>query len=209
MIRFNSGKVDLQLQKLSKGLSNLEKSQIPFAASRAINKIVYETAFFVRKAANRGYHLGATRFTQSGFQYTKSTKQLLNAVVYVRKDNEYILNTTNGGVVKPKKRTLVQPVQININKYGNITRGKVRKLASNKDKYFIGKPKGRPNNPRYAGLWERPKDRKGSPRMLVSFKNQRYQKRFFPAQEIGAKYARRIFPKYFNKYLSEAILTAL
>tara|TARA_R110000868_G_scaffold314641_1_gene575555 strand:+ start:271 stop:906 length:636 start_codon:yes stop_codon:yes gene_type:complete len=209
MIKNNAKQIDIQLKKIISGFTELEKQQAPFAASVAMNKTVYETSQFLRSAANRAYQGGATRFSQSGFVYSKSDKKNLVATVYIADRQSYLLNTIDGGVVKPVKRALVQPVEINKNKYGNIPRGKIRRLITNKKRYFSGTPRnwGVDSNEKYAGVWER-KNKNTQLVMLAKYKNQRHQTKFFPSREIAYKYAKQRFMKHFIPALDNAILTA-
>lgn len=144
------------IAEVSKGLTRIQKKQIPFATSKTLNELAFDIS---RKAmpqtADRTFRGGATPFTKKGFKYLKSNKNHLIAEVYVDSVQvEYMKFMVAGGTRFPKKRAIVVPTsKMRLNKYGNMSKNKIKQILGDRDKYFSGVPKGMPSAP--AGIWER------------------------------------------------------
>ena len=145
------------IKEVTKGMSSIQKKQIPFATMLALN----DTAFKLQKtykAQTKQKFTNATKFTQTGFMVEKAKKNNLTATVFVSKKREdYMKLEVDGGIRKPKNRAIVIANKSNsgaIAKFpsGNINKGAMNKLRRNKQKYFFGKPKG---NQGSEGIWER------------------------------------------------------
>ena len=145
------------IKEVTKGLSSLQKKQIPFATMLALNDTAFALHKTYKKQTTQKFD-NPTQFTQKGFRVDKAKKTNLVAVVYVDKKREdYMKLEIQGGVRTPKHTAIVTPNKKNstdIDKYasGNITKGAYNKLKRNKAKYFFGKPKG---NQGTEGIWER------------------------------------------------------
>ena len=116
------------INKFTKNLDYVQKAQIPFATSMALNNISYKVAAdrknpkSLRKSADRRFDPLATDFTKQGFRYKKATKKNMKSVIYILpKQAEYMKFMVSGGVRFPKKRKVKVPTkQIKLNKFGNI-----------------------------------------------------------------------------------------
>ena len=145
------------IKEVTKGLSSLQKKQIPFATMLALNDTAFALHKTYKKQTTQKFD-NPTQFTQKGFRVDKAKKTNLVAVVYVDKKREdYMKLQVDGGIRTPKNSAIVIPNSSNsndIDKYasGNIKKGAYNKLKRNKDKYFFGKPKG---NQGSEGIWER------------------------------------------------------
>lgn len=151
------------IKEVTKGLTHLQKKQIPFAASQALNDTAFHLMTDYRKEVMNQFEGGATKYTQSGFLYDKSHKTNLKAVVYVSEKQrgesnraEYMEKQIDGGIRTPNRDAIVVPNKRNyeLASYpsGNITKGVYNRLKRQKDKYFFGVPKG---NQGTNGIWER------------------------------------------------------
>lgn len=151
------------IKEVTKGLTHLQKKQIPFAASQALNDTAFHLTMYYKKKSNQVFEGGATRYTQAGFRYDKSKKTDLTATVYVNEDTkgtsnraEYMEKQIDGGVRLPNKDAIVVPNKRNYTEAtypsGNITKGQMNKLFRDKKKYFFGIPKGGQGT---EGIWER------------------------------------------------------
>ncbi len=144
--------VRADIKEVTRYLDRIQKKQIPFAASQALNK----TAFYVRgkeqQAAKRKLDR-PTPWTLKGFQYRKATKSRLWADVFIEdKRWEYMRWQVEGGTRQKRASSgEAVPVTIHLNKYGNIPgryQGKLQNLISRPDT-FMGTVKG------IKGLWQR------------------------------------------------------
>ena len=145
------------IKEVTKGLSSMQKKQIPFATMLALNDTAFALHKTYKKQTLQKFD-SPTTFTQKGFRYDKAKKTNLVAVVYVDKTREdYMKLQVDGGIRTPKNFAIVIANSKNSNdvgKYpsGNIKKGAYNKIKRNKDKYFFGKPKG---NQGSEGIWER------------------------------------------------------
>ena len=149
--------VSTNIKELTKGLSRVQKEQIPFAASQTVNQLAYEISRNVLpKKTTEVFEGGATPFTQKAFKYTRSNKRNLIAKVFVDENRQkYMKFMIAGGTRFPDKRAiLVATDNSKLNKYGNIPRGTLQQMIDDKAKFFKGVPKGR-QGPHYEGIWER------------------------------------------------------
>lgn len=216
--------VKADVKELTRGLNKIQRKQIPFATSKALNTL----AFDVRKTLQDSLdvHLDRpTKYTERGVQVKKSTKKDLVAVVGFRSRTfgkgqgsvpqaDYMKLQIEGGTRRPKGQALPVPVPKNMktNKYGNIVRGKIQKLLGDKDRYFSGVPKGITEGGE--GIWERmPANSKrkrpgGKIRMVIAWEEQAmYQKRF-PFESIVTKTIRTNFRRRFTDSLGLALKSA-
>lgn len=211
------------LNELTKSLTRLQKKQIPFAASKTLNDIAFQTA---RKAlpqfTDETFEGGATPFTRRGFKYKKSNKRNLFVDIFIdKKQAKYMTFMISGGTRFPEKRAiLVSTKKSKLNKYGNLTKATRQELFDNKEKYFQGKPKGRPNAPE--GIWERygrsprgglaARSSSGQRIRLVALFTEEAQYRpLFPFGNFvrGVVFARSDgFTAQFRKNLAQALATA-
>ena len=145
------------IKEVTRGLSSMQKKQIPFATMLALNDTAFALHKTYKKQTLQKFD-SPTTFTQKGFRYDKAKKTNLVAVVYVDETREdYMKLQIDGGIRTPNKSAIVIANSKNSNdvdKYpsGNITKGAYNKIKRNKDKYFFGKPKG---NQGSEGIWER------------------------------------------------------
>ena len=146
--------VKADVKALTKGLDKIQRKQIPFATSKALNPL----AFDVRKTLQDvlpEYLDIPTPYTIRGVQVEKSTKKKLVSKVGFRSKTfgkgqgsvpqaDYMELQIKGGTRNPKGRAIPVPVPkiMKPNKFGNIVKGRINKLLSDKDKYFSGIPKG-------------------------------------------------------------------
>jgi hypothetical protein len=211
------------VKQLTKSLTRIQRKQIPFATSKALNNL----AFDVRKSLQDGLDIHLDRptpYTKRGVQVEKSTKKKLIAEVGFRSKTfgkgqgsvtqaEYMERQIKGGLRKPKGSAIPVPVPKNLktNKYGNIVRGKINKLLADKDKYFSGIPKGSNDAP---GIWQRMpanskrKKQGGKIRMVIAWEPKAQYSARFPFKKIVEQTIRTNFRKRFDFALREALKTA-
>lgn len=141
------------IKDLSAELQSLKK-QIPFATAQALTNVarqiaVAEKAAFQRKLEN------PTPFTVNSVGSVGARRDSLTAKVYVRDIAAgYLEPFEFGGVHKLNGQALLNPKDIKLNKYGNLSRNKLSQLKA-KSNVFIGDVDG------INGVWQRVKTKKG------------------------------------------------
>ena len=218
--------VKADVKALTKGLNKIQRKQIPFATSKALNTL----AFDVRKTLQDvlpEYLDRPTPYTIKGIQVEKSTKKKLVSKVGFRSKTfgkgqgsvpqaNYMQLQIKGGTRNPKGRSIPVPVPKNMkpNKFGNIVKGRINKLLSDKDKYFSGIPKGMDMGPSEAGIWQRmPANSKrkkpgGKIRMVIAWEDKaQYQPRF-PFKKLVSKTIKTNFKLRMENSLKQALKTA-
>ena len=207
--------IKADIKKLTRGLNDIQKKQIPFATSRALNDVARQAASkTLREKAQDVFEGGATSFTKSGFRYEKSNKQNLTAKVFIDPARaEYMRFQIAGGTRFPKNRALMIPTtHTRLNKFGNITRGTFNKLINDRTKYFSGIPKGM-QGASNEGIWERYgrnyRGRGGQKiRMVAKYRKRGQYQPLFPYAETveGVVFGRKDgVAERFRKRLAEAL----
>ena len=215
--------VKTNIKDVTRGLSRLQKKQIPFAASKTLNQLAFDLTKRKGKGVlgaatdttfNKKKGKGSTPFTQRNFFFTNSNKTNLTAFVWWDSRNaDYMKFQVYGGNRSPRSKAILVPTKHTkkrLNKFGNIGKGEVSKLLADKSKYFSGSPLGAKS--KSEGIWERygRSTKRGGQkvRKVISYtKKASYQPRFkfaqitadFVASEKGG------FDTKFRKNLRKAI----
>ena len=148
--------VEANLDDITKRLNYLQRSQIPFAASKTLNQLAFRIAKrTMPEKAETTFKGGATNWTKKGFRYLKSDKKKLFVDVFVDKvQAKYMKFMIAGGTRFPAKRAIIVATKHSrVNKRGNLPKNYVQNILAEKDKYFSGTPNGTKQLP--AGIWER------------------------------------------------------
>lgn len=188
------------IKKLTAGLSDLAKQQVPFALSVALNN----TAKHAKREAQRQMKVkldNPTPFTVNGVAVIRSNKRNLSAKILVKDiQADYIKHAVYGG----RSNVRVRPANIRINKYGNIPgmRGgkKIKALLNRKDT-FAGTVRG------VDGVWQRVRG-SNSLKLLIRFTDSQTYKIRYSFHKIVMKEAVTQFEPEFRKSLNNAIKTA-
>ena len=206
------------------------KNQLPYATSQAINNVAFNMRKDLGQQTTRSF-ANPTKFTQSAFRYTRSTKANLVAEVYADPSRRFFPTQIEGGTRRGKpyegflkelgdgalgSGRIVPSTRIINRTTGNPRRtvfGQIQSGLSTTDQrgYFIGTPKGG-NRP--AGVWQRQgrswRDGQQVGKLVpvfLQFGTPRYSPRF-PMERVGMETARRLFPSELNKALERAIGSA-
>lgn len=204
--------VKSDLKREARKLDRIQRKQIPFAASRAIN----DTAFDMMREQKRQmprYMDRPTKWTINGVRVQKADKRNLTGGIYITQDRwKYLQFAIEGGIAKGLRNV---PVNAPLNQYGAMRRNYLKRVLARPD-YFSGVPKGHPGAP--AGVWQRAGRRGGarrgsfkgraSIRLMAMYINGAAYKRIYPYQKIGEDVARKVFPSYFKKAIQHALKTA-
>lgn len=185
-----------------KTLAEPLQRHIPFAISHALNRTMREVRKDQQAQMHRYFDNKPNRYTKSAPQVDFSSKRHLETLLYYGDRAAYVKTLIRGGTVVAQKRKLIEPVGSGTNKAGRLSKSYIKR---NKDKprFFIGIPRGRPDDQRYYGVWRRygkgGYTKAGKPRgrlkLMVSMKqNQRHQDAIFPSGELAAiAFQKRIY----------------
>ncbi len=190
---------EANIKALENALTDLERRQLPFAVAMALN----DTAKDVKEARKRAMVRQLDRptpFTLNGQYITRARKSHLVAEIGPKDiQATYLQHQIKGGTRLPKKRAIVTPVAQRTNKYGNMTRGAVRRVKAKKN-VFSGKVNGTP------GLWQRFKRR--GPKLLIAYIGRaQYQRRL--NLERPSKIAAQVkWNGHMRRRLARALATA-
>lgn len=216
--------VKADIKQLTKGLNKIQRKQIPFATSKALNTL----AFDVRKTLQDilpEYIDKPTPYTIRGIQVEKSTKKKLVSKVGFRSETfgkgkgvvtpaKYMELQIKGGTRTPKGRAIPVPVSKNMkpNKFGNIVKGRINKLLADKDSYFSGIPKGM--GPKESGIWQRmPANSKrkkpgGKIRMVIAWEDKVQYRSRFPFKKLVSMTIKKNFKLRMDFSLRQALKSA-
>ena len=206
------------------------KNQLPHATSVALNNVAFNVRKDLGQQTTKSF-VNPTKYTQSAFRYTRSTKANLEAQVFADPTRRYFPTQIEGGSRRGKpyegflrglgngalRSGRIVPSTSIINRTtGNLRRtvfGQIQSGLSTTDQggYFIGKPKG---GDRPVGVWQRKgrswRDGQQVGKLVpafLQFGTPRYSPRF-PMERVGMATAKRLFPSELNKALERAINSA-
>jgi hypothetical protein len=178
--------VDLNenLSQIIQSLNVLERQQIPFAAARALTRVVAEFSRDILPQVLE-YQLpegNPTPFTKRGGRYIPADKQNLMAVFYLAQlQDRYLRFQVRGGTRIQKgfekkyesiaktieRRKLVPGKGAKLNQYGNVSRATIERIGQELEKpngrVYVGRLK---NEKRTFGIWQRYKARGADGKMV-------------------------------------------
>tara|TARA_R110001592_G_C12896901_1_gene726243 strand:- start:42 stop:674 length:633 start_codon:yes stop_codon:yes gene_type:complete len=201
------------VKEFKKGLTNVQKKQIPFATSRALNKTGVLVLVGLGRSAQKTFEGGATPSTMRAFATPKglkgtrhnirfSTKRDLTTAIFLPAwASNYLKYQIDGGVRQTQgKGTGVPTRNKKLNKFGNIS-GRKSGLIKGK-KQFVAKIKD------IEGVWERYGKGGRDVRLLIAFeKNPSYRKKF-TYYGTATKLASLHFKRKMKLELANALRTA-
>ena len=192
--------IETNIKRVAKQMNVIQRKQIPFATSVAINETIGKTSkqglrAVMGREMNKRLDRPMPR-TTTAFYFKRSNKRKLSATLgfkdWAAKFMQYLVH---GGMRSSNKNIPVPYKHANLNAYGNI-RGKKNGLIKN-NKQFIGKLG------KTAGVFERVKD--ASPKLIIGFSKFVNYKKIFPFYEIAGRYIGFTFPKKFDESLKKAL----
>ncbi|SES76372.1 hypothetical protein [Oceanicella actignis] len=190
------------IAQVERGLSDFARTQVPFAASLALNA----TAQDVKRNAEKGLVRKLdrpTKFTLRAYALRRASKRRLAAAVFAKDlQAAYLRFQETGGEREPKRRAIVVPVGIRLNKHGNMPRGSIKRHLA-KPRVFSGDPKG----PRPGGIYERRPDGRGLRLLAAYTPRARYRPRL-GFRRGAALTAQARMARHFEAALARAIRTA-
>jgi hypothetical protein len=201
--------VSADLDDLKRKLSRVERDQLPFATSMAINNVAVDVANAITKQMER-YLDNPTPFTLKAYQSRlgtfkgkRATKKSLVAIIEPGQiQAEYLKFQIAGGVRTPKQSMILVPTkQSPLNRYGNLSRANRKRLVDGKGKFFSV---GRKEN-RTPAIYRR--DPTGITPMAVYVQEATY-KPILPIYKIANGVVSNQFPKRVREALRRAMATA-
>ena len=209
-------KADTKL--LTKHLNFIQRQQVPFATSNALNAVAFDARTAIQTALPKKLDRPTKGLVKSVIVEKSKKKHLIARVGFAgnglgkspwpETPAVIMARIIAGGTRKPKGKAILVPIAKNIktNAYGNLPRKKIATLLGKPKRYFSGKPKGRD-----AGVYERI-NKKGQPgklKMLASWEQSTvYQAGGFPLSSIVSKTVSRKYKARFNAALSKALASA-
>lgn len=191
-------------------LSDIGRKQLPFATALALNDTAQDVKLREERQIEKDFD-SPTPFTKRGLYLRRASKARLAAQVGFKPvQAEYLRLQVTGGVRSPKRKALVVPAGIRLNKYGNMPRGTVARLAARKDVFVAGRGRGATSH-LPPGLYQRPKGKAGRAKpmkMLVAFEPRATYTKRHDFQGTALRLARRQFSQHWARRLKQAIATA-
>ena len=208
--------VHAETKALTKHLNFIQRKQIPFATSKALNDVAFDARSYVQKSLPRRLDR-PTKGLISSVRVDKSKKKNLVATVgfaglgfqttkWSESPAKIMRRHMKGGTRTPSGRAIPVPIikNIKVNQFGNLPKTKIKTLLAKSDRYFSGKPKGRD-----AGVYERIKPTKKKPgklKMLVSWEQStQYKGGRFPLKRIVETAIKNKYRKRFDAALDYAL----
>ena len=193
-------RVDIKsnIKEVTKGMSSIQKKQIPFATANAINTTLFELRKEMAKQTVKKLD-NPTPFTQRGFLVEKANKSKLFGSLFAKKEvAAYMHYQVEGGTRSSGKKFAIPTSNAKLNRYGNIPNKKGGVVKGNKQKILTIKG--------MTGVYETHKDR--TVKLIVAFKNSATYKAKFPFYVIAKKFTQAKFDRNFAKALTRALKTA-
>jgi len=201
--------VQHNLDDLSRRLTRVEKDQVPFAASMAINNVAADVANAITAQMETyldnpiPFTLKAYQARTGTFKGERATKKKLYADIIPGKiQAEYLKFQIEGGVRLPKQTAILVPTQFAPkNKYGNVPRARRKKLVAGGGEYFTA---GR-REKKTPGIYQRTSE---GLRPMAFYVEQAEYKPLLPIDKIAAGVVSNRFGLRFDQALKRAMATA-
>ena len=190
--------VKSNIKEITKFTTNVQKKQIPFATSVAINNTLFDLKKEMAKQMDKKLDR-PTPCTKRGFFINKAKKNLLIGVLLMKDIvANYMQYQIEGGTRATGKQIPV-PYKPNarLNKFGNII-GKRTGLIK-KSTQFIGNINGT------EGVYERTKQ---GLKLIIGFERSVNYRPRFPFYVIAAKFSNAVFDKKFANAFDRALRSA-
>lgn len=202
--------VSADLRRLTASLRNLEREQIPFATSLALNSVAADVANAITDQMETKldnptpFTLKAYQFKPNSFRGQRANKRNLTAVIDPAEiQKAYLKYQIEGGVRFPKQAKIFVPTdKAPKNQYGNVSRANRRRFIDSKGKYFTAGTK----EGKTPGIYLR-----GEARVepMAFYVDRAEYKVRLPVQKIAAGVVRSRFERRFREAMARAMSSAL
>lgn len=197
------------LGPLHRAMIDLGAKQVPFAMSLALNDLAKGVRGVESEQIDRTFD-SPTPFTENAYRIEVATKAKPVAIVAAKDiQGSYLEPYVVGGRRSlGSKRGMLAPRNIGLNKYGNLTRGKLASLRG-KPNVFIGPIKTRSGKV-VNGVWQRPGRgaRRTGLKLLIQFEDTTEAPKRLPFERVARQYLDRNTRPAFEAALRRAIATA-
>ena len=190
-------------KKLTKHLWGIQRKQIPFATSVALNNVGKDVIKGESKEMKKVFDRPKPFTSGPRAMYMKrSNKRNLVTTVGLKDiQAEYLKHQIVGGTRRPKRKAIAIPTQrIKLNRYGNMARKKINQMLSQPHLYRSMEINGT------AGIWRVYK--RAPPKLMVMWKKAARYKPIFNFQKTAEKTIKRVYRRRFNIALTKALRTA-
>ena len=208
--------VQSNVKAFNRSLTNIQKQQLPFAISLALNETAGDVAQTQKKQASEVFDRPTPFFIRGiagkkGFKGKRATKRKLVATVIPgytksglggpgKRVNDAMRLQSEGGTRRPGNKIPIATEHLRVNKYGNLRRNQVKNTLAKANTFSAGRAEGvKP------GIYQR--DRDGSLKILISYNQSAVYKKKFPFHEIGRGVGRSKFDRNLSKAMKRAIKT--
>lgn len=194
------------IKEVTKGMSSMQKKQIPFATAMAINATLGIGKGNTGKKLDKvlGQQMdqklnNPTPATKKAFYRLRATKTNLTGVLGFKDwAAKYMQYQIEGGTRSSGKKFAIPTSNAKLNKYGNIPNKRAGVVKKKNQKIMTIKG--------MTGVYEVHKDR--TLKLIVAFKNSATYRAKFPFYKIAEGYVNNNFPKNFIKEMNKALKTA-
>lgn len=187
------------INQITRRLSNIQKRQIPFAASQALNDTAFAAQKELKKQARKKIDR-PTKFTINAFQVRRATKRNLESAVFIEEKRwKYLQNIIKGRTQVSSRKGFGVPVNARLNKFGNIP-GRAKGLIKKKNQ-FVATINGK------SGVYERIRKTR-QVKLMVAFEKQTTHKKQINLFRIVDSIVKAKFNQFFEIRLRRAIETA-
>lgn len=189
--------ISSNIEEVERVLSDKGRNQLPFALSQSLNDTT--DAVRDRWASLIASELDRpTPFTKRGLFNRRSSKVRLVATVGVKDIQAgYLEFQARGGRRRPDGRAILVPVNARLNRYGNMSRGAVKRLLA-QPTVFSGRVKNVP------GIYRRIR---GGVKLLVAYEDTVDYSARLPLQRRADDAGRALFPVLFERRFRAAMAT--
>ena len=201
--------ISADLKGLTRQLNYMQREQVPFAASMALNNLAADVANEItRQMENKldnptPFTLKAYQFRPGTFRGKRANKQNLTVVIDPAEiQKSYLKYQIEGGIRFPKQAAILVPTdKVAKNKYGNLTRAKRKQLIQGKGKFFSAGQREK----KTPGIYLRTPT--GIEPQAYYVREAKYKVRL-PVDKIASGVVSSRFQKRFREALARAMATA-
>lgn len=189
------------LRGIHRAMIALKAEQVPFATALALNDLAAGVRGAETDAVKSTFE-SPTPFTERAFRIEPATKRDPVAIVAIKDiQAAYLRPYVEGGKRwLGTKKGMLKPVNVGVNRYGNLTRGKLASLKA-KSSVTIGAIKTRKGET-INGVWQRGKKRELS--LLIRFEDTTEAPKRLPFEAVARSYVREHAAAAFDRALRRA-----
>jgi hypothetical protein len=201
------------IDRFARTLDDFQRTQLRYATARALTRTAKIAAADIKRQipsvfTAKGPPVPFT-INSVGFTHTDSRSKEMRTNVFVKtKQGAYLsIEETGGSVRSGPGHPIITPVNIDVNRYGNIPRGKLKALvAGDPKRYFRGSVRG------VYGWWERlpaVHGQRGRLRLLAAVRSTAHYRPRFGFQRMIATSVKANLVSSLSAGMAEAMKTAI